>query len=119
KLDEKIIKQILEKYSDKYTDEEQLFNELDSVGVIKRNNDFKEGGFDYIKSNFPLIFEGIGSNKVRKATDEKKKIRVRTEKYSELKDLWEKLNQKVILEYKIENEVKFQKLFVDFLQKYA
>ena len=50
---------------------------------------------------------------------EKKKVRVRVEKYSELKDLWEKLNQKVILEYKIENEVKFQKLFVDFLQKYA
>ncbi len=119
KFDEKIIKQILEKYSDKYTDEEQLFNELDRVGVIKRNNDFKEGGFDFIKSNFPLIFEGIGSNKVRKATDEKKKVRVRVEKYSELKDLWEKLNQKVILEYKIENEVKFQKLFVDFLQKYA
>ncbi len=119
KLDEKMIKQILEKYSDTYTDEEKLFNELDNAGVIKRNNDFKDGGFDYIKSHFPLIFEGIGSNKVRKETDTKKKIKIRTEKYSELKDLWEKLNQKVILEYKIENEKEFQKLFVDFLQNYA
>lgn len=119
KLNEKIIKQILEKYEDKYFDEEQLLNELDEKGIIKRSNDFKENGFEYIKANFPLVFEGIGSNKIRKATGEKKKIRIRTEKYSELKNLWERLNQKVILEYKIENEEKFRKIFVDFLQQYA
>jgi type III restriction enzyme len=109
-------KQIIEKYD---ITEDALLEKLDNEGVIKRNNDFKEGGFEYIRSNFPLIFQGIGSNKVRKATDESKKIRVRTEKYSELRDLWEKLNQKVVLEYKIENEKAFQKLFVEFLQKYA
>lgn len=119
KLDEKMINQILEKYSDIYTNEEKLFNELDGADIIKRSNDFKEGGFNYIKYHFPLIFEGIGSNKVRKETDTKKKIKIRTEKYTELKDLWGKLNQKVVLEYKIENEKKFQELFSDFLQKYA
>ena len=66
-----MIKQILEKYNDIYSDEEALFNELDGAGIIKRNNDFKEGGFEYIRSHFPLIFEGIGSNKVRKETDTK------------------------------------------------
>ena len=30
--------------------------------------------------------------------------------------MWEKLNEKVILEYKIENETKFKELFVDFLK---
>ncbi|MDD5639284.1 MAG: type III restriction-modification system endonuclease [Candidatus Pacebacteria bacterium] len=119
KLDEKMIKQILEKYSDTHSNEEQLLDELDGADIIKRNNDFKEGGFEYIKSHFPLIFEGVGLNKVRKETDTKKKIKIRTEKYSELKDLWEKLNQKVVLEYKIENEQKFQELFADFLQEYA
>jgi len=116
KLTEKYIKQIGEKYQ---ISEEDLLQKLDDLGLIKRNNDFKDGGFEYIKSNYPLIFEGIGSNKVRKSTEEKKKITIRTEKYSELKDLWEKLNQKVILEYKIENEDKFKELFVDFLQIYA
>jgi type III restriction enzyme len=66
------------------------------------------GGFDFIKQNYPKIFEGVNSNKVRKATDPKKKVVVRTEKYQELKDLWEKLNEKVILEYKFDNEAKFQ-----------
>jgi type III restriction enzyme len=41
---------------------------------------------------------------------------VRVEKYSELKELWEKLNEKVVLEYKIQNENKFKELFVDFLK---
>lgn len=118
KISEQMIKQILEKYS-KIDNEDDLIDDLVENKVIKASHKFLDGGFEYIKSNYPLIFEGVGSNKVRKATDEKKKIRIRTEKYSELKDLWEKLNQKVILEYKIENEEKFQKLFVDFLQKYT
>ncbi len=118
KISEQMIKQILEKYPS-IQDEDDLIDDLVENKVIKASHKFLDGGFEYIKSNYPLIFEGVGSNKVRKATDEKKKIRIRTEKYSELKDLWEKLNQKVVLEYKIENEEKFQKLFVDFLQKYA
>jgi len=118
KISEQMIKQILEKYPS-IQDEDDLIDDLVENKVIKASHKFLEGGFNYIKSNFPLIFEGIGSNKIRKATDEKKKIRIRTEKYTELKDLWEKLNQKVVMEYKIENEEKFQKLFVDFLQKYV
>ena len=62
------------------------------------------------------IFEGVNSNKVRKATDDKKKITIRTDKYSELKDLWEKLNEKVILEYKFDKEAEFKNLFTEFLK---
>ena len=113
-----MIKQILEKYP-KIDNEDDLIDALVENKVIKASHKFLDGGFEYIKSNYSLIFEGVGSNKVRKATDEKKKIRIRTEKYSELKDLWEKLNQKVVLEYKIENEEIFQKLFGGFLQQYA
>lgn len=118
KISEQMITKILEKYP-KIENEDDLIEYLVENKVIKPSHKFLDGGFEYIKSNFPLIFEGIGSSKIRKVTDEKKKIRIRAEKYSELKDLWEKLNQKVVLEYKIENEEKFQKLFVDFLQKYA
>ena len=113
KLTDEIIKQIVEKYN---IQEDELLEKLDDENVIKRNNEFKENGFEYIKSNYPLIFEGIDSNKVRRATDTKKKLKIRVEKYVELKELWEKLNEKVILEYKIENENKFKELFVDFLQ---
>ncbi len=114
KLHEGMIKQIVEKYN---ISEEELLQKLDDEGIIKRNNDFKENGFEYIKANYPLIFEGIDSNKIRKASDiNKKKVKIRVDKYSELKSLWEKLNEKVIMEYKIENEEKFQELFIDFLQ---
>lgn len=111
-----LIKIILQKYSKEFTNEEQLLEHLDEQGIIKRNNDFKEGGFDFIKQNYPMIFEGVNTNKIRNATDTKKKIIVRTEKYQELKDLWEKLNEKVILEYKFENEANFKTLLTDFLK---
>lgn len=111
-----LVKIILQKYPEQFRDEEQLLEFLDDKGIIKRNNDFKEGGYDFIKSNFPMIFEGVNSNKVRKATDPKKKVVVRTEKYQELKNLWEKLNEKVILEYKFDNETVFRTLFTAFLK---
>ena len=115
KLHSGMIRQIVEKYQ---ISEEDLLEKLDKEGIIKRNNDFKEGGFEYIKQHYPLIFEGVDSNKIKIAGGEnKKKITVRVEKYKELKDLWEKINQKVILEYRVENEAKFQDFFVDFLSQ--
>jgi len=114
KLTDKIIKQIVVKYN---INEADLLEKLDNNNVIKRNNDFKENGFEYIKINYPLIFEGVDSNKIRKTTDTKKKVNIRVEKYLELKELWEKLNEKVILEYKIKNENEFKNIFIDFLKE--
>lgn len=113
KLSAEMIKKICELYD---TNEEDLLQLLDDNDVIKRNNDFKANGFTYIKHNYPKIFEGVNSTKVRKATDNKKKITIRTDKYSELKDLWEKLNEKVILEYKFDKETEFKSLFTEFLK---
>ena len=114
KLSDNIIKKICELYE---TTENDLFEILDEDNIVTRSNKFKEGGFDFIKKNYPKIFEGVGSNKVRKSTDKKKQVSIRTEKYSELKELWEKLNEKVILEYKLEKEDKFKSLFVNFLNE--
>lgn len=113
KLSEIMVKKICELYE---TTEDELLEVLDSNNVVTRTNSFKTGGFDFIKQNYPKIFEGVNSNKVRKATDPKKKVVVRTEKYQELKDLWEKLNEKVILEYKFDNEANFKTLFTEFLK---
>ena len=113
KLSENMIKKICELYE---TTEDELLEVLDSNNVVTRTNSFKAGGFDFIKQNYSRIFEGVNSNKVRKATDPKKKVVVRTEKYQELKELWEKLNEKVILEYKFDNEAGFKKLFTNFLK---
>ncbi len=114
KLSDNIIKKICELYE---TTEDGLFEVLDDNNVVTRSNKFKEGGFDFIKHNYPKIFEGVGSNKVRKSTDKKKQVSIRTEKYTELKALWEKLNEKVILEYKFDKEDTFKTLFVNFLNE--
>ncbi|SFD06184.1 type III restriction-modification system endonuclease [Algibacter pectinivorans] len=114
KLSDDIVKKICELYE---TTEDNLFEILDDNNVVTRSNKFKEGGFDFIKHNYPKIFEGVGSNKVRKSTDKKKQVSIRTEKYTELKELWEKLNEKVILEYKFEKEDKFKSLFINFLNE--
>jgi len=115
KLSEQMIKKICELYE---TTEDELLKVLDTNNVITRTNSFKTGGFDFIKQNYARIFEGVNSIKVRKATDPRKKVIVRSEKYQELKDLWEKLNEKVILEYKFENEANFKALFTDFLKEH-
>ncbi len=112
KLHPKMIQQITDKYN---ITEDELLERLDERKIITRTNKFKDGGFDFIKHNYPKIFEGVGSNKVRKSTDKKKQVSIRTEKYTELKALWEKLNEKVILEYKFEKEDDFKTLFVHFL----
>lgn len=112
RLSETMIKKICERYE---TTEDALLELLDAQNAITRTNAFKPGGFDYIKQHYAQIFEGVHSNKIRKATDPKKKVTVRTEKYAALKELWEKLNERVILEYKFDNETAFKKLFVDYL----
>ena len=114
KLTDNMIKKICDLYK---TTENALLEKLDDNNIIKRNNEFKENGFDYIKENYPRAFDGVDSNKIRKATDIKKKISVRTEKYKALQELWEKLNEKVILEYQFDNEASFQALLTKFFQE--
>lgn len=116
KLSEPMIQAILAKYP-KYDNEALLLlEELDEAGVIKRNNEFKEGGLEYMKQNFAPVFgQGIGNSKIRNSKDKKQKVSIRVEKYAELKDLWEKLNQKVILQYNIKSESEFGRIFGEFL----
>lgn len=112
---EKLTDDIIQKITASYgVTEDDLLKELDDKGIIKRNNTFKEGGWEYIKQHYPNIFQGVNSSKIRKATDAPKKISVRTEKYAELKALWEKLNEKVILEYKFDDEKQFEALLKAF-----
>ena len=115
KLDKQMVKQIIEKYNIK--DENELFQELIiDKKIIDFSHKFLDGGFEYMKRNYPLIFDGVGSNKVRKSTDVKRKISIRVEKYKELQELWEKLNEKAVLEYKFDNEAIFQTLLTEFFQ---
>ncbi len=116
KLSDAMIQSIITHYPS--FDENTLLQTLTvDKKVIDFSRTFLAGGFDYIKNTFPNIFNGVHENKIYNATELKKKITVRTEKYSELKNLWEKLNEKVILEYKFESEEHFKEFFIAFLNK--
>lgn len=112
KLNESLIKKILEAYPTHYQDEDALCESLNQNGMIKFNLDFKEGGFEQLKLQFPIAFaSGLKEGKVRSADQSSKvKATIRTGKYDELKHLWELINQKVILEYRINDETEFEAL---------
>ena len=83
KLSDNIIKKICELYE---TTENDLFEILDENNIVTRSNKFKEGGFDFIKKNYPKIFEGVGSNKVRKSTRTRQKPAPNKNKPNELQN---------------------------------
>ncbi|MFP5084609.1 type III restriction-modification system endonuclease [Acinetobacter pittii] len=117
KLTTELIAQILDKYSNQFNDEEALLEHLDDLDAIKRNNDFKEDGLAKLKQEFPLVFaQGLKANKVRNAGETKQKATMRLAKYAELKEMWETLNRKVILEYKIESEEQFHTLLKGYFE---
>ncbi len=117
KLTQEMITKLISHYE---IDEEELLETLDEMGAIKRNNDFKEGGWEKLKEKYPAIVistDGLKNNKVRNGNVPKKKTTIRAGKYQELKELWESINQKVVLEYKIENEDKFYDLLKGYLKE--
>ncbi|MGE3063448.1 MAG: type III restriction-modification system endonuclease [bacterium] len=113
KISEEMIEKICEIYEIK---EDDLIDDLIRKNIIKPTHRFIDGGFAYIKNNYPRVFDGVNANKIRKATDNRKKVKVRSEKYLELKELWETLSEKAILEYKFENENAFKNLLTEFLE---
>ena len=109
--------EILEKIAKFYgKSEKKIFIELLQEDIVDVNKTFLKNGFEKLRNKYPEIFEEnrVLDRKIKKADKkEKHKIKVRTEKYTELKYLWEKINQQALLEIKI-NEDEFEELFYEF-----
>lgn len=106
-LSDALICKIINAYPD--LSRNTIIQDLDDAGAINRANDFKEGGFDVLRTLYPDIF-GLKSGKVRSGDKPPSKATLRAGKYNELKALWETINQRVILEYKINNEDEFKNI---------
>lgn len=117
KLDEAMIKKLCEISG---LSKLKLQMELVQNGVIDENLAFLENGMSKLKTLYPNAFDKIvlQKDKVRKSTHSKAKAHIRKDKYEQLKTLWEAINQKVILEYKIKSEVEFKKLLEQFLREF-
>lgn len=119
KLDDALIKSLLKAYPE-LEDDEKLLEKLGDAGIIKRNNDFKDGGFDMLKATYPKAFgTGLKAGKINAGDKAKHTATIRLGKYDELKTLWEAINQKVVLEYKLDKDHDFKKLFKNYLLEHG
>ena len=119
KLTDAVVQRIIAKYPEQSVD--TIRNTLGEVGAIYYSGNFKEGGLDIIKAEFPSAFEatgGLKKGKVRVEGKTKSSATLRVGKYTELQELWEAINQRVILEYKINSESDFQAIFESYLMDY-
>ena len=113
-LTDELIENITKQYE---VDEDELYAKLIEEKIINRRGKFINNGLEKLKNKYPLVFikNKILENKIRKADKKvKTKIRARIGKYAKLKELWEKINQKALMEIKIKDEKEFEKLFYNF-----
>ena len=116
KLDAALKERLLFAYDAFGGDEDALLGKLFAEGIIKMSHAFNEGGFEILKANYPDAFgQGLKKNKVKSDDSTKTKTTIRAGKYAELKELWERLNRKVVLEYKLEKDSSLRDLFLEYL----
>lgn len=115
KLSEPMIQRICRLYK---LDQDSLLNTLGDLGVIKYSREFEEGGFHKLKEKYPRVFDGLRKGKVVKSNEYKKpKIKIKKDLYEKLRNLWEAINQKVVLEYRIDSEERMKELLRKYLEK--
>lgn len=99
----------------------KLQMELVEKGVIDEDLVFLENGMLRLKKLYPKAFdkENLQKDKVRQSGKTQTKAHIRRDNYKILRELWESINQKVILEYKIKSETKFEELLEKFLRDFT
>lgn len=99
KLTDTTIKLILKGHPE--LDEEKLLQKLDDEGIIKRNNDFKDGGFDNLKEEYSAeLNTGLQSNKVTSnKKNPKQKLTLKKENWEQLRTLWAKLSKRYMITF--------------------
>ncbi|WP_274570880.1 type III restriction-modification system endonuclease [Neisseria leonii] len=114
--------ELIEKIQAAYPDESKKSIRNKLADFTDDDDVFVENGFTKTKKLFPKAFEISGRLKIGKimhSGDKATKVKMRVGKYDELKALWEAINQKALLQYKIEDEAAFLKLFTQYLRDNA
>lgn len=112
----KLTQAMMDDISNTYkVDENTLLGILHNLAAIEFNHDFKIGGYKKLQNLYP-VHNALNKGKVRTAHAIKAKTTIRQAKYQELKNLWGAINQKVVLEYKIDNEQDFSNLLKNYFK---
>lgn len=100
----KLSQETLEKVAkERQVDPDDLFMELMAKKYINRNYEIRNENRDDFFANYPEFTSGISGNKVIDVNKSNKgEIHVRKAVYSELKDLWKRINHKYYLFYDLD-----------------
>lgn len=110
-----ILKNVAEKRG---VDPNALFFELGAKGYINMNREIIADKRDTFFADYPEFATGVDSNKVTDVNKNKKEeIHVRKAVYSELKELWERINHKYYLFYDADLSDEIPQALHDILRK--
>lgn len=99
-------------------DPDDLFMDLMMKKYINRKYEIYSENRDAFFADYPEFVSGVGGNKVTDVNKNKKQeIHIRKAVYSELKDLWESINQKYYLFYDIDLEDEIPQALYEILKK--
>jgi type III restriction enzyme len=82
--------------------EESLLETLDEKGIIKRNNDFKEGGYEKLLVEYPeLLQTQLQRNKVStKGNTKRPPIKLRPDNWNKIACFWKQVSKRYMLHFK-------------------
>ncbi|MFV8452200.1 type III restriction-modification system endonuclease [Vibrio campbellii] len=94
-----------------------LMKALIEKDIIDENDNFiGSDAYSKLKMEFPQAFStGVKKDKIKNANGGQKHTKMRVGKFDELKELWDLINQKAVLEYQIADENEFKSLFTSYL----
>lgn len=115
----KLTQEIKDKIFAKYPDISSFDLMVDLVGknIIDKNENFiGSDAYSKLKSEYPQAFPaGVKKDKIKKANGSQKRTKMRVGKFDELREFWDLINQKAVLEYQIADESEFKSLFKSYL----
>ena len=95
---------------------DDIFLDLLSKKIIDHNGIIQEGKIEELYLLYPELNKGLKKNKVRKGDFESKNYAtVRSSNYKEFKELWEMINQKVLVDYRIGSDLEIKNLLLEIL----
>ncbi|MDR7207960.1 type III restriction-modification system endonuclease [Priestia megaterium] len=97
--------------------EDDIFDELYGKRIIDRKANILEGKREELYLLYPELNQSLKREKVRKSTSSKQYVTVRQSNYEDFKPLWETINQKVYVNYKLGSEETIRNLLVEILEK--
>lgn len=122
KLDEtKLTSEMIQLIVDKSEgiNEEELLEQLDEANIIKRNNDFKEGGFEKLLELYPVLTETtkIKEGKVTTGGQKnKQRIKLNKENWNKMRELWQQFANRYMLEFDRVSEDALQLLIDEMMR---